>query len=143
MTWKNQERSFNTSFITVEEDPCGSPGVDRTLVSRNVIRLFVVLEDSADLQSIELVANEVLAMQMPTTPAQLQNLTEEIRQKVGELGTVENILEQSTADIQRAEDLLERARTARWAYCYYYYYYCYCCYYYYFYYYCYYYYYYY
>ncbi|KAJ4949134.1 hypothetical protein JOQ06_020652 [Pogonophryne albipinna] len=75
------------------------------------IRDFLT-QDSADLQSIELVANEVLAMQMPTTPAQLQNLTEEIRQKVGELGTVENILEQSTADIQRAEDLLERARTA-------------------------------
>ncbi|KAL3044328.1 hypothetical protein OYC64_012757 [Pagothenia borchgrevinki] len=75
------------------------------------IRDFLT-QDSADLQSIELVANEVLAMQMPTTPAQLQNLTDEIRQKVGELGTVENILEQSTADIQRAEDLLERARTA-------------------------------
>lgn len=70
-------------------------------------------EDAADLESIELVANEVLAMQMPTTPVQLQNLTEEIRQKVEELGGVESILQQSAGDIQRAEELLEEARRAR------------------------------
>ncbi|XP_078112377.1 laminin subunit beta-1a [Sander vitreus] len=75
------------------------------------IRDFLT-EDAADLESIELVANEVLAMQMPSTPAQLQNLTEEIRQKLGELGHVENILQQSTADIQRAQNLLDQARTA-------------------------------
>ncbi|XP_060933382.1 laminin subunit beta-1a [Limanda limanda] len=75
------------------------------------IRDFLT-QDAADLESIELVANEVLAMQMPTTPAQLQNLTEEIRQKVGELGHVETILQQSTDNIQRAENLLEQARHA-------------------------------
>lgn len=70
-------------------------------------------EDAADLASIEQVANEVLAMQMPTTPAQLQNLTEEIRQKVEELGEVEDILQQSADDIQRAENLLHQARRAK------------------------------
>lgn len=73
----------------------------------------VVSEDAADLESIELVANEVLAMQMPTKPAQLQNLTDEIRQKVGELGHVETILQQSADDIQKAENLLDQARRAR------------------------------
>lgn len=58
-------------------------------------------------------ANEVLAMQMPTTPAQLQNLTDEIRQRMGELGQVEMILQQSSDDIQRAENLLDQARQAR------------------------------
>lgn len=58
-------------------------------------------------------ANEVLDMQMPTTPAQLQNLTDEIRQKVGELGHVENILRESADDIQRADKLLDEARRAR------------------------------
>uniref|UniRef100_A0A8C3ATR1 Laminin subunit beta 1 n=1 Tax=Cyclopterus lumpus TaxID=8103 RepID=A0A8C3ATR1_CYCLU len=77
------------------------------------IRDFLT-QDAADLESIELVANEVLAMQMPTTPAQLQNLTDDIRQKVGELGNVESILQQSAADIQRAENLLDQARRARW-----------------------------
>ncbi|KAM8891536.1 laminin subunit beta-1a [Spinachia spinachia] len=75
------------------------------------IRDFLT-QDAADLESIELVANEVLAMQMPTTPAQLQNLTEDIRQKVAELGHVEDILQQSAADIQRAESLLDQARLA-------------------------------
>lgn len=74
---------------------------------------MLLSEDAADLESVELVANEVLAMQMPTTPAQLQNLTNEIRQKVGELGGVEAILQQSADDIQRAETLLDHARRAR------------------------------
>ncbi|KAM8861455.1 laminin subunit beta-1a [Synchiropus picturatus] len=75
------------------------------------IRDFLT-QDSADLESIELVASEVLAMQMPTTPGQLQNLTDEIRQKVGELGHVETILLQSSQDIHRAEALLDQARQA-------------------------------
>uniref|UniRef100_UPI003AADFC17 laminin subunit beta-1a n=1 Tax=Centroberyx gerrardi TaxID=166262 RepID=UPI003AADFC17 len=75
------------------------------------IRDFLT-QDAADLESIEAVANEVLAMQMPTTPAQLQNLTDEIREKVGDLGHVETILNQSANDIQRAEALLEQARRA-------------------------------
>ncbi|KAK7893120.1 hypothetical protein WMY93_022272 [Mugilogobius chulae] len=75
------------------------------------IRDFLT-QDAADLESIELVANEVLAMQMPTSPKQLQNLTDEIRQKVEELGSVGHILEQSSQDIQRAESLLEQARQA-------------------------------
>ncbi|MEQ2246738.1 Laminin subunit beta-1, partial [Ilyodon furcidens] len=81
---------------------------------RSLIRQIkdFLTQDAADLESIELVANEVLAMQMPTTPAQLQNLTDEIRQKVGELGHVEAILQQSADDIQRAETLLDQARQA-------------------------------
>ncbi|XP_035772035.1 laminin subunit beta-1-like [Neolamprologus brichardi] len=75
------------------------------------IRDFLT-QDAADLESIELVANEVLDMQMPTTPAQLQNLADEIRQKVGELGHVENILQESADDIQRADKLLDEARQA-------------------------------
>lgn len=80
---------------------------------RNEEAVLLVSEDAADLESVELVANEVLAMHMPTTPAQLQNLTEEIRQKVAELGGVETILQQSAGDIKRAENLLDQARQAR------------------------------
>lgn len=75
--------------------------------------LSVSSEDGADLESIEAVANEVLQMQMPTTPAQLQNLTAEIRERVGSLTDVEDILNQSANDIMRAESLLEQARKAR------------------------------
>lgn len=71
------------------------------------------LEDAADLESIEAVANEVLAMQMPSTPAQLQNLTDEIRERVRDLAQVETILNQSADDVQRAENLLKQAGRAR------------------------------
>lgn len=94
-------RSFTTSSSKLSKAP-----------GRNTPVWFLP-EDAADLESVELVANEVLAMQMPTTPAQLQNLTDEIRQKVEELGDVGAILQQSTGDIQRAEKLLEHARRAR------------------------------
>ena len=83
-------------------------------VKNNPFVLWRLLEDAADLESIEKVANKVLAMQMPTTPAQLQNLTEEIRERVGDLGHVESILNQSAEDIQKAENLLEEARRARY-----------------------------
>ncbi|KAL4656758.1 laminin subunit beta-1-like isoform X1 [Arapaima gigas] len=75
------------------------------------IRDFLT-QDGADPESIEAVATEVLQMQMPTTPAQLQNLTEEIRERVGTLTQVEVILDQSAADILQAEALLDQARKA-------------------------------
>lgn len=71
-------------------------------------------EDSADLDSIEAVANEVLKMEMPSTPQQLQNLTEDIRERVESLSQVEVILQQSAADVARAEMLLEEAKRARY-----------------------------
>uniref|UniRef100_A0A8D0CDK1 Laminin, beta 1a n=1 Tax=Scleropages formosus TaxID=113540 RepID=A0A8D0CDK1_SCLFO len=81
---------------------------------RNLIKQIrdFLTQDGADVESIEAVANEVLAMQMPTTPGQLQNLTEEIREHVGSLSEVEVILNQSAWDIQRAERLLEQAHKA-------------------------------
>ncbi|CAK6979141.1 laminin subunit beta-1a [Scomber scombrus] len=81
----------------------------RTLIRQ--IRDFLT-QDAADLESIENVANQVLALQMPTTAVQLQNLTAEIRQKVSELGDVEEVLLQSADDISRAENLLDQARRA-------------------------------
>lgn len=75
--------------------------------------LWHPLEDAADMESIEAVANEVLAMQMPSTPAQLQNLTDEIRERVRDLAQVETILNQSADDVQRAENLLKQAGRAR------------------------------
>lgn len=74
-----------------------------------------LVEDSADLDSIEAVANEVLNMEMPSTPQQLQALTEDIRERVESLSDVEVILQQSAGDIARAEMLLEEAKKARCA----------------------------
>lgn len=84
-----------------------------------LLYIFIIcvhlLEDSADLDSIEAVANEVLNMEMPSTPQQLQALTEDIRERVESLSDVEVILQQSAGDIARAEMLLEEAKKARCA----------------------------
>ncbi|XP_043944496.1 laminin subunit beta-1 [Protopterus annectens] len=81
---------------------------------RNLIKQIreFLMQDSADLDSIETVANEVLAMEMPATPEQLHTLTEDIRQRVSSLSEVDVILDQSSADIQRAESLLYEAQKA-------------------------------
>lgn len=63
---------------------------------------------------IERVANEVLALEMPASADKLQELTQEIREKVGTLTSVENILNQSAEDIQTAEELLKEAKDARY-----------------------------
>lgn len=60
-------------------------------------------------------ANEVLNMEMPSTPQQLQALTEDIRERIESLSDVEVILQQSAGDIARAEMLLEEAKKARYA----------------------------
>uniref|UniRef100_A0A8C0BBK4 Laminin subunit beta 1 n=1 Tax=Buteo japonicus TaxID=224669 RepID=A0A8C0BBK4_9AVES len=81
---------------------------------RNLIKQIrdFLMQDSADLDSIEAVANEVLNMEMPSTPQQLQALTEDIRERVESLSDVEVILQQSAGDIARAEMLLEEAKKA-------------------------------
>ncbi|CAJ0944053.1 unnamed protein product [Ranitomeya imitator] len=79
---------------------------------RNLIKQIrdFLMQDGADLDSIEAVANEVLKMEMPTTPEQLQALTDDIRERVESLSGVETILLQSAGDIARAESLLEEAK---------------------------------
>ncbi|XP_041059562.1 laminin subunit beta-1a isoform X1 [Carcharodon carcharias] len=82
---------------------------------RNLIKQIreFLTQDGADLESIEAVANEVLKLEMPTTPQQLQDLTNDIRTRVESLSDVEIILNQSAADIERAEALLDEARKSR------------------------------
>ncbi|KAL7976262.1 hypothetical protein Chor_002481 [Crotalus horridus] len=58
------------------------------------------------------VANEVLNLEMPSTPEQLQTLADNIRDRVESLSDVETVLQQSAGDIARAKALLDEAKKA-------------------------------
>uniref|UniRef100_A0A8C5SBL7 Laminin subunit beta 1 n=1 Tax=Laticauda laticaudata TaxID=8630 RepID=A0A8C5SBL7_LATLA len=83
---------------------------------RNLIHQIrdFLMKDGADLDSIEAVANEVLNLEMPSTPEQLQTLADNIRERVESLSDVENVLQQSAGDIARAKALLDEAKKARY-----------------------------
>ncbi|XP_070802691.1 laminin subunit beta-1 [Pituophis catenifer annectens] len=81
---------------------------------RNLIHQIrdFLMKDGADLDSIEAVANEVLNLEMPSTPEQLQTLADNIRDRVESLSDVESVLQQSAGDIARAKALLDEAKKA-------------------------------
>ncbi|KAL2102594.1 hypothetical protein ACEWY4_001762 [Coilia grayii] len=70
------------------------------------------LRNSTDLETIEALSNEVLAMSMPASAAQLEELTSDIRERVKSLTGVEDILAHSHDDITRARTLLQDAKAS-------------------------------
>lgn len=76
------------------------------------IRDFL-MQEGADPDSIETVANRVLELSIPASPQQIRHLAEEIKDRVNSLSNVDAILEQTHGDVRKAEMLLQDAKRAR------------------------------
>uniref|UniRef100_A0A6I8NR20 Laminin subunit beta-1 n=1 Tax=Ornithorhynchus anatinus TaxID=9258 RepID=A0A6I8NR20_ORNAN len=79
------------------------------------IRLFL-MEEGADPESIELVARQVLAISLPSSPEEVGHLLEEIRDSLRSLDGVDRLLNSTARAMASAQGLLERGQQAReWA----------------------------
>ncbi|XP_062316337.1 laminin subunit beta-2 [Osmerus eperlanus] len=76
------------------------------------IRDFL-MQEGADPDSIETVANGVLQLSIPASPQQVRHLAEEIKERVRSLANVDAILDQTQEDVRKAEKLLLDAKRAR------------------------------
>ncbi|KAI4871644.1 hypothetical protein NFI96_018573, partial [Prochilodus magdalenae] len=76
------------------------------------IRGFL-MQEGADPDSIEAVANRVLELSIPASPQQIKHLADEIKDRVRSLSNVDAILEQTQDDVRKAEQLLMEAKKAR------------------------------
>uniref|UniRef100_A0A4W4EUK7 Laminin, beta 2 (laminin S) n=1 Tax=Electrophorus electricus TaxID=8005 RepID=A0A4W4EUK7_ELEEL len=76
------------------------------------IRAFL-MQEGADPDSIEAVANRVLELSIPASPQQIRHLADEIKDRVRSLSSVDAILQQTQDDVHKAEQLLLEARKAR------------------------------
>ncbi|TRY90633.1 hypothetical protein DNTS_003700 [Danionella cerebrum] len=77
------------------------------------IREFL-MQEGADPDSIEDVANRVLELSIPASPTQIRHLADEIKDRVKSLSNVDAILEQTQNDVRKAEGLLLEAKKARY-----------------------------
>ncbi|XP_054633682.1 laminin subunit beta-2 isoform X1 [Dunckerocampus dactyliophorus] len=76
------------------------------------IRDFL-MQDGADPDHIEAVANRVLELSIPASPLQIRQLADEIKERVRSLSNVDAILAQTQDDVRKAEKLLLDAKRAR------------------------------
>nr|XP_028575499.1 laminin subunit beta-2-like isoform X1 [Podarcis muralis] len=70
-------------------------------------------EEGADPESIELVAQQVLNISLPSSPDQISNLIKDIRDRISQLDGVDIILNDTVHSLNRTRELLAKAELAK------------------------------
>lgn len=73
----------------------------------------VPAEEGADPGSIELVARQVLNISLPSSPGQIQELLQEMRESISQLEGVDAVLNSTAQGLAAARGLLAQGRDAR------------------------------
>ena len=75
--------------------------------------LCVCVEEGADPESIEKVAQQVLAISLPVNRTIMDNLVDQIKDIIVNLTDVEAVFNRTSEELQKAKDLLNRAHDAK------------------------------
>ncbi|XP_041860156.1 laminin subunit beta-1 [Melanotaenia boesemani] len=76
------------------------------------IRDFLI-EDGADPESIEKVAQQVLSIRLPLNRASLDKMIVEIKDRLANLTSIEGVVNETSQHIRKAKELLEEAKNAK------------------------------
>lgn len=86
------------------------------IISLQIIKILLLLicsEEGADPESIEKVAQQVLAITLPVNRTVVINIVQQIKDNIANLTNVEGVFNQTSEHLAKVNDLLKRAQNAR------------------------------
>lgn len=78
-----------------------------------LLHCVLCTEEGADPESIEKVAQQVLAISMPLNRTTLDTVVQQIKDNISNLTDVQGIFNHTSQQIHRAKELLNRAKDAK------------------------------
>lgn len=78
-----------------------------------ILKLMIYSEKGADPESIEKVAQQVLAISLPVNRTVILNIIEQIKANIANLTNVEGVFNHTSEQLAKIKDLLKRAQDAK------------------------------